>query len=71
MAKHEVTYDGQGIALTDPWDLDDYLHADGLSAADRELVRESVLSWLREYDSAGCDLREAMSTLTTTEEGPT
>lgn len=63
MAKHEVTYDEQGLSKDDPWSLDEYLVADRFTGHERALIRESVLSWLREYDTAGCDLYEALNEL--------
>ncbi len=63
MAKHEVTYDSDGLSTCDPWTLYEYLHEDGLSPAEQDKVAESVLSWLREYDNAGVDLHDAMQEL--------
>lgn len=63
MAKHEVLYDGQGIAQNHPWSLDDYLSEDGLMTEDRARVKESVLSWLREYEAASESLQDAMREL--------
>jgi hypothetical protein len=65
MAQHEITYDGDGLSTNDPWSLEDYLREDGLTERDREKVRESVLSWLGQYDGAACDITEAMKELET------
>ena len=63
MAKHEITYDKDGCATTDGWSLDEYLHADGLSLSARDTVRESVLSWLREFHNADCGIIAAIEEL--------
>lgn len=63
MAKHEVEYDEQGLSKNDPWSLYEYLAEDGFGARDAEKIRESVLSWLREYNVADCDITEPMAEL--------
>lgn len=63
MAKHEVFYDEQGLSTNDPWTLDEYLAEDRFRTDEKRLIKESVLSWLREYDAAGCDLSEALNEL--------
>ena len=70
MAKHEVTYDRDGLSLDDPWSLDNYFHEDGLSRADIDRAKESVLSWLQEYETAGCDLDDALGELGVQQEVP-
>lgn len=63
MSKHEVTYDGDGLATCDPWTLDDYLSTDGFTARQCEVITESVLSWLTEHETVGCDLADAIREL--------
>lgn len=63
MAKHEVSYDRDGLSLDDPWTLNDYLHEDGFSPSECEKIEESVVSWLREYETAGVDLELALGDL--------
>ncbi len=64
MSKHEVTYDEDGLATSDPWTLDEYLAEDKFSLKERDLIAESVLSWLTEYDTADCHITEAMKEIT-------
>lgn len=63
MSKHKVTYDSDGLSTCDPWTLNEYLFEDGFSATERTLIEESVLSWLAQYDTAACDITEAMKEL--------
>lgn len=63
MARHEVVYDEQGLSKNDPWPLDEYLAEDRFTLAERALIKESVLSWLREYEQAGCDITEPLAEL--------
>lgn len=63
VVKHEIVYDENGLSLNDGWTLDEYLAADRFTTTERATIRESVLSWLLEYDGAACDISEPIAEL--------